>query len=325
LSPHGLIGEELILDYAHPTPRGHVEIARVILHALVTKGPGWSIDEAQEIAVHQAELARLTLEKPKVNAELSFALGQVFERKGLVKQAVDMYRQAIAQGYQGPFPTYNLARLLAMQGRYAEALTMAAPLVDQYHDWTEPYALLGYLHQQLGDAPAAAGWYRRALDAGDPDPRLYLTLAELQSTADRPVQARTTLNEGLAKHPGNCALVVSLGRSMEQENGQSGGAEDFYRKRLISDSTCQLLWENLGLLLMQQQRWKEAKDVFSEALLQPAPLAQHHLNLGYVYLKGMGDRAAAGEQFALFLRLQPAQAKLVPADFRQAVEPGGQP
>lgn len=324
LSPHGILDDELILDYAHPTPRGHVEIARVVLQTLGKKGLLGQIDEAQEFAAHRKELDRITQDKPQINAELSFALGQVFERKGITLQAVAMYQQAITQGYQGPFPTFNLARLLALQGRHSEALTLLAPLVIQYPDWQESYGLLGFLHQQLGDANAALGWYRKALQAGDPDPRLYSTVAELELFNGQPEQARDTLAAGLSKNPGNCDLTTSLGRLLEQAGAQSAQAEDFFRKSLADDPTCQLLWENLGLLLMQQQRWQDAEQVFKEALLQAAALAQHHLNLGYVYSKGLHDRAAAVEQFALFLSLVPDGIDLVPAEFRQTVGAGVQ-
>jgi tetratricopeptide (TPR) repeat protein len=326
LASHGLIGEEFILDYAHPTPRGHVEIARVVLQALLAKEQKWKIHEARASSVHHAELARLTSAKPEINAELSFVLGQVLERKGLTDKAVDMYRQAIAKGYQGPSPVYSLARLLAMQGHFAEALIMVTSLVEHYPGWEEQYGLLGYLHQQAGEPRAAAKWYRRALDAGDRDPRLFATLAELQSAEGQPLQARQTLEEGVSKHPGNCDLAVMLGRNLERKNdGQGVTAEAFYRKKLSDDPSCQMLWENLGLLLMQQRRWRVAAEVFIDALRQPAPLAQHLLNLGDVYLEGLNDKAAAAEQFERFMVLQPDRVTLVPADFRKELRAGGQP
>lgn len=325
LSPHGLIGELLVLDYAHPTPRGHVEIAGVVLRGLLAKELEWNIDESKELAAQQIERDRLAKVMPIINAELSFSLGQVFERKGLTQQAEDMYQQSISQGYNGPFPTYNLARLWASQGHYAKALELMTPLVQRYPGWDEPYALLGYLHQQVGDARSAADWYRRALVSGNPDPRLFVSLAEMEKLLGEFVQARRTLEEGLLVHSDNCDLAISLGRMLEQEGGPEITAEDFYRRRLSIDPTCQLLWENLGLLLMQQQRWSEAEKVFTMALQQPAPLAQHHLNLGYVYWKGMDDRVAAGKHFASFIKAHPEGVHLVPVDFRKETTSRVQP
>ncbi len=324
ISPHGIVGDELILDYAHPTPLGHVEIARVVLQTLVKKNIDWQVNEAQELAVHQKELLRITEDQPEIDADLSFTLGQIFERKGMVQQAADMYQQSIAQGYQGPFAAFNLARLLTMQERYAEALTLMVPLVAAHTDWQEPYALLGFLYQNLGDVSSSLRWYRKAVQADDPDPRLYSTLAELELASGQPEQARRTLEAGLSKNPDNCDLVTSLGRLLEQTGEQGVMAEDYYRKRLAADPTCQLLWENLGLLLMQQQRWQDAEQVFTAALVQPGALAQHHLNLGYVYYKGLDDNSAANEQFAKFLQLTPDRASLVPAEFRQTSGTGGQ-
>lgn len=327
LAPHGLPGEELILDYAHPTPRGHVEIARVVHQALASRKPEWSTaDAALEARIDRAEGNRAAAGAGVISADLSFVLGQVFERKGLIEQAAAMYRQALEQGYQGPFPTYNLARLYAMRGQPGEALALLTPVVARYPDWSEPYGLLGYLHQQRGETQAAATWYRRALDAGSRDPRLYVSLAELQLNAGQTLSARETLEEGLRNHQESCELAVLLGRTLErQEPGPGGAAEAFYRKRLLADPSCQILWENLGLLMVQQRRWPDAKEVFLAALRQPEPLAQHHLNLGYVYLEGLRDTAAANEQFTRFLQQQPDQVDLVPVEFRAAAESGGRP
>lgn len=314
-SLHGLPGDDFILDYAHPTPLGHVEIAREMVRALSQLGPDWVYDPSEEERLHRTE-REAAASPPQVNADLSFALGQVFERKKMSAKAVALYRQALSEGYQGPFAAGGLARVLAQQGHYSEALDTVLPLVEQYPGWTEGYGLLGYLYQALGQVEAAINWYRRALAAGDPDPRLFGTLATLQFSSGQIESAGHTVAQGLARHPGQCDLLALKGRTLEQAEGAALSVESFYREALQAEATCQPLWEGLGLMLMQQQRWPEAEAVFSTALQQPEPLANHHLNLGHVYWQGLNAKRLAAEQFELFLNLKPDQAGLVPEEFR---------
>ena len=92
-------------------------------------------------------------------------------------------------------------------------------------------------------------------------------------------------------------------------------AEKYYRDLLSRDPACHKASENLGTMMMAQKRWDEARDLFLQALQQPSPASFHHLNLGYVYLKGFGNRQLAAAQFRIFLALRPEKASLVPTEF----------
>ena len=93
-------------------------------------------------------------------------------------------------------------------------------------------------------------------------------------------------------------------------------SEKIYRDQLTADPGCQLASENLGILLMNQQRWMEARDTFESALSESGSFPRHHLNLGYVYLKGLGNITAAKEQFLIYQQLVPNDSGVIPAEFR---------
>jgi len=314
LSPQGLTGEGLILDYAHPTPRGHTVIARVIQQSLETLSQDWRVDDERARVVYQAELSRLVAVEPVANADLSFTLGQVFERKGLFEQAIGMYQRAIENGYKGPFAAYNLARIKARQGHSEEALASLLELVAANPSWSEPFMLIGYLYEQRDLPDEAIEWYQRALVTGERELQLFGTLARLLFEQGRPEQSRAVLDRGLGLYPDNCQLAALRGRTLETGE-RVGEAERYYRNILSRNPDCQAAWENLGAYLMEQNQWMAAEQVFLEALIAPDALAQHYLNLGYIYMVGLDDEDRARQNFEIFLRRQPGQGHLVPEVF----------
>lgn len=324
ISPQGIVGEELILDYAHPTPRGHVEIAGVVQGALAAVYPEWQADTAAIRDLHGAELDRVGKEISQVGADQSFVLAQVLERKGLLPQAIKMYQRAIDQGYAGPFAEFGLARLEAGQGDIERAFQKISALVARYPAWTEPYGLLGYLQERRGETIAAIGWYRRAVNAGEKDPALFATLTNLLLLVGDFGQAYEVIEKGLILYPHNCHLAALMGRIFELDGNRRAEAESHYRQRLSNDPTCQDAAENFGILLMGQSRWQEAEQVFVTALSQPAPLPQHYLNLGYVYLQGLSDPSRARTAFDRYQKLNPEGSRLVPSEYRHS-SPGAAP
>ncbi len=321
LAADQLVGEDLILDYAHPTPRGHVEIAAVVLDTMTRLGTQWQVDAGTAARVHAVELNRAETAASEVSSDLNFVLGQIFERKGLSAQAESMYRQALAQNAEGPFARLNLARILAARGALIEALEQANRVVSAYPELTETYALLGYIYENLGTPIDAIDWYRKALTAGEQSPGLFLSLGRLLLAERQPDQAMVVFSEGLKNFPANCQVASWLGRAAESSPSRQDEAVQIYRAQLLADPDCQLAAENLGILLMNQQRWQEAKVVFKKALSGRRPLARHYLNLGYVYLEGLRDQAAARRYFIRYQQLEPTDLSVVPPAFRKSRQP----
>lgn len=322
LTLDGDAGNGLIFDYAHPTPRGHAEIAATVGRTLASALPGWEAPSDAVADVEAAERERAARVVIEQNADLCYVLGEVFERKGLLDRAEEMYRRAIALGNRGPLVRYNLATVLARQGELPAALELANRLAESHPDWSRSFVLLGFLYEQTGQAGEALGWYRRAIAAGQSEQELFGATGRLLLRQGEAAEAREILRQGLARYPDDCRLSAQFGETLEAGRDLSG-AEAHYRQALARDPGCQQAWEGLGLVLMNLERWTEAAEVFQTALRQPDPLPFHHLNLGIVYYQGMGNRQLAAEQFSAFLALQPDKLELVPPPFRPAAGRAG--
>ena len=120
-----LAGEkDLLLDFAHPTPRGHVELSRIIAEALVKKLPAeWQSDSGALLAFDLAENKRAGEEQPELDVDLSYSWGGVFDQKGQFERAAEMYLRSIEQGNKGAEVRKRLATALLRMGEREKAYT----------------------------------------------------------------------------------------------------------------------------------------------------------------------------------------------------------
>lgn len=308
---------ELLVDYVHPSPRGHAEMATLVAGALTKVLPEWGNPAPVSADFAVAERVRTSPVMNDLSADLCFVRGEVFDRKGIFDRAAEMYQLSIERGNRGPQVQYKLAIVLKKGGDLPAAIKVAKNLYANHPDWDRSALLFGYLYEHAGQAAEAAEWYQRALANGQTEIEIYSTAARLLSRSGRGDAAREILKEGLTRYPGDCRLSAQFGEMLEAI-GDLPRAEAHYRDFLARDSGCQQVWEGLGLVLMNQERWADAAATFESALRQPAPLPFHHLNLGIVYHQGLGKEQLAAEQFSAFLALQPDKLEMVPPPFRKA-------
>jgi tetratricopeptide (TPR) repeat protein len=319
----GVLEEMLILDHAHPTPLGQLEIARIVTRVIATELPGWSLQASSMKQWYDAEYQALSHAEIKVDADLGMVLGDVLRQKGMLARAAEMYLGAIEQGNLGADIKDRLATVYDQQGRETEALAWGQRLVEEHPDYINAYQLLGYLYEKSGQVNEAVVWYQKAIAVGDKSKDLFTTLAALQLKQGNAAAARATYVQALDSYPGDCILSAHYGETYESEQNVTA-AEAYYRDLLTRDPQCQKGWEHLGTMMMAQQRWGEARDIFQQALQQPSPASFHHLNLGYVYLKGFDNRQLAAEKFSDFLAVRPEKTSLVPAEFRAFLQGEGE-
>lgn len=305
---------ELVVDYVHPSPQGHLEIAAIVAESVAKIQPGWG-EPATAADFDRAERERSRPLLMGGSPDLFFVRGEVFERKGLFSRAAEMYRLSIEKGNRGPQDLNKLAMVLAKGGDLPAAIEVAKSLNADHPDWDRSALLLGYLYEESGQAGVAADWYQRAIAAGRREIELYSSTVRMLFTSGQGGKALQLLEEGMTLYPDNCQLTSQLGMMLESR-GDLSRAEAGYRQLLAKDPSCQPVWEGLGLVLMNQSRWQEAADVFHSALRQKNPLPFHHLNLGVIYSQGLGERERAAEEYRTFLALQPEQWEMVPPSFR---------
>ena len=310
-----LAGEKgLLLDYAHPTPAGHLEMARIVSDVLVVMLPKeWTKDAGAVSVFEAAEKERAGLEQPETDVDLSYSWGVIFDQKGQFDRAAEMYLRSIEQGNSGAEVRKRLATALLQQGEMEQAYRWAIELNRDFPDYTPAYGLLGFLYERSGRLQEAVSWYQKAIVAGERDPKLLATTARLLLRGRRVPEAKQVLS--LTQSAGNCQLSALYGEVLEGEKDFSA-AEQHYRGLIAKDPSCHEGWESLGLLLMNQGEWESAGEVFRAALSRSNAWPFHHLNLGIVYQKGLNKPELAAQEFSAFMELRPDQSELVPPQFR---------
>lgn len=320
-SPQGTIGDELILDFVHPTPRGSALIAREIWRTLAGTGSPWSGYHGEGVAASDRADAEKAAQETALRPDLAFTWGQIYERKGMPVQAVAMYRKAIEQGSPLPYPRQNLAVLLLNEGQPQLALPLLEEIVARWPDFREARPVLARVYRALGNDTAAAREFSRSLEAGTADADTFRLHAQLLIDMRSPAEAEAVLARGLAANPGDCEMEAIRGLALEA-GGDWQGARGSLEATLRRDPGCHPAWQNLGALQMQRGELTAAVETFRRALGQPSPWPEHRLNLGYAY-RALHRPAEATAEFAAYCREVPDCASRVPPEFLGSALPAG--
>lgn len=234
-------------------------------------------------------------------------------------RAAASYRMAIDRGYSHPGAKLSLATALLEKGDAAAALAILETLAADNPGLIEAYPPLARAYQDVGKTQQAVRYYSQSITAGFHDKSVYLNLADIYLGSSAAADARSVLELGLKRYPGDCDLSATVGRVLEAINNV-GAAERLYEKILADQSSCDKASENLGILAMNRGDWRKAERIFTAAARHTGksyPI--HYLNLGSVYYYGLQDRAAALRQFRTYCELVPGGLSNIPPELAREI------
>lgn len=123
-------------------------------------------------------------------------------------EAAEAARRAISLGIAAPETRLVLARALQSEQRYDEAEAAFAEALRLRPDYEEANTELAQLiWMRTGDADLALGPLRRAVALNPSHPGLVFSLAMAQQFTDRRLEARATVEQGLARLPQDRRLM----------------------------------------------------------------------------------------------------------------------
>ena len=191
----------------------------------------------------------------------------------------------------------NLAGLLVVVGRYAEAKVACAHALDLVPDYAEAHGNLGTALLGLGDTGGAELSQRRAIVLKPDLAEAHSNLGNALKAGGRPDEAELSYRHALTLKPDLVEAAASLGSLFEQR-GEYRDAEKYFRQALHSNPQDARLTNALGNILLELGRLGDADDCYRRAIALKPDFAEALSNLGNL----LQDRGRLQEALTLYQR-----------------------
>ncbi len=231
-SPAGVPGNHLLLDYCHPSPQGHRIIAAGLLPAIAAAlwpGSDWGPVVAERLLPPSGEGA-----EAMQSAFGAAWAGQMRVRQGNPREAAALFRQAILLDPLLSTAHEGLGRLLAVEGRYEEAMAHLRLATEQAPQSAQAWNSLGQAYRGAGELERALAAYDRALAAGGGRGVVQRNRALTLLRLGRAPEALTAALEATRASPADPLAWVQLGEVF-LALGKRQEAVDAYRRALRID------------------------------------------------------------------------------------------
>jgi len=195
---------------------------------------------------------------------------------------------------------YNLANLLAKEGRLKEAVQHYAEAARLRPDFGTAEKKLGAALTELGQIDAALVHFSRALALSRPDPDLHSNVGAALASRGRLREALPHYSRALALAPRHKSAHCNLGVALAAL-GKEADAKKHYSKALEVDPQYADAHNNLAIVLAAEGERHEAIRHYSAALAAKPGYADAHFNLGVVLLEA-GNTAEAAAHFSEAVR-----------------------
>jgi tetratricopeptide (TPR) repeat protein len=293
----------------------HLERARALDPAHYANGYDLALAYLETGALDAARQQTKRMLEAKETAELFNLLGDVDARAGdYVAAAVGYQRAAhLAPSEEHLFDWGdNLLRLRA----YDDAVDVFTASIRRHPASARLHIGLGIAQYSRGRHEEAVTSFCAAADLAPADPRPYAFLGEMYGVS--PAQS-DEITRRLARFVeltptdanGQYYYAMSLWRAPVTGDGPDlARVEALLRKATALDARHAKARVQLGILLSEQQRWREAIEALKAAIALEPDLAQAHFRLAQAYRRN-GQTALADEELAIFERLkarEPADA-----------------
>jgi Flp pilus assembly protein TadD len=270
-----------------------------------------------DLAVALIELGRLEEARSQIDrmlagketGELHNLLGDLEERAGRMVAAAEQYQRAahMAPTEEHLFDWGN--NLLQMRASEPAAEVFSAS-VKRYPKSARLHIGLGIAQYSRGQYSAAVMSFCDAADLAPKDPRPYQFLGEVYGVApEMAAEVTTRLARFVETQPRNGAAHLYYALSLwKGERGASSAAdlrqvEILLRRATALDPSLSKAFLELGILLADQQRHKEAIVELQRAVKLAPDVAQAHYRLAQSYQR-TGQRGLAAKELEIFQRLK---------------------
>jgi len=196
-------------------------------------------------------------------------LGKTFlDGYGRPDLALAEFRECVRRAPEWAEYHYDLAQACAELRRYDEALAALRRSQELWPDYPEAYLARGDVYADMGDAEAACGQYRRALEVKPHYAEAWSALGALYRRQGSAAEAELCLRRALqVTDLADAHLNLGL-LLLEQRRYRE--AEQAFRNVLVSEAHSVTAWHGLGRALLAQGRVAEATRCYRTALNERA-------------------------------------------------------
>jgi len=205
---------------------------------------------------------------------------------------------------------YMLGFILNRENRASESLAIYTQAAAITPPTSDDLKIVGLDYILLGDYADAIKWLEKAVAFDSKNRDAWYYLGRAYYTRSRLTEARKAFEKVLDLDPSNAKAENNFGLILETE-GNVDGALDAYRKAIAWQERASRIDEqpyvNLGNLLAEQGRNKEAAAPLEKAVALAPNNAYCHLTLGVFYRK-RGEMAKARVELVRATELEPNYA-----------------
>lgn len=233
-------------------------------------------------------------------------LARAYSQLDLLPAATQALTQAAAIEPENIETLTQLGKLLAEQGRLADAITTYQKVLHQTPDRPDIHEKTGDLHLRAGNYTAAIPCYRMVLGCQPGNLKVMNNLGLVLHLLDRTDEALAIYRQALAISDEVAETHFNLGNAL-MAKGRREEALDAYQTAVRRKPDYGEAWFNLGIVSQKLQRYAEAEGAYCKSLALRGPLADTFFNLALVR-QAQGRLREAIDDYGEAIRLAPDHA-----------------
>ena len=236
--------------------------------------------------------------------DMHIAVARVFMESRNYDQALDELKKALKVDARSPRVSYALGQLYEARGDLANARQLYERSVSFSKQFLKGYESLARVQESQGDSQNAAENLKRAAEISPSNVDRQMRLGRSLLKAGRLTELETVLNGVLKMVDRNTAEIArEVGETLLQA-GLAGAAQKAFQKAITASPDDLYSYNRMGIALRKQKKFKEAILNYQKALALDPKNENLYYNLGRAFFEA-GDNKRAGEALSKAIEISP--------------------
>ena len=206
-------------------------------------------------------------------------LGTIYQQANDFENAIILYKESIMKFPNNPEAYSNLGNILIKKNEYKLAENSLKKAIDLKPDYLLAYSNLINIYVNEGNLEKAEIYLRKSIDNNPNDANSHLNLGCVLKDQGKPEEAELSLRKSLTLRPKFDLALVNLAAILN-ELGKIFEAEKLLSQAIEINPISPMAFNNLGNVLVNQNKPNEAEKSYREAIKLKPDFALAFNNLG---------------------------------------------